>query len=666
MPDDRKRATLPPLLPTPKIVRAREGSFELRDRLPIVLPSGVMESDLASAIVLRDEVRRRCSARCEIEAHARSDDLGPCIDLRRRGDTGEDYRIAVDTERIEVSAAGPAGLRYAVETLCQLIEPRASRGRRERGAAQGRVPGCFIDDAPDLGLRGIMLDVSRGKVPKLETLRGLVDLCVRLKLNALMLYVEHTFRFRRHPRIGSGASPLDAETLLELDAYARARHVDLIPSLQSLGHMEHILRIPAYVHLAETDLGWTISPAEPGTYELLAELYAEFLPNFRSRWFNANCDEPHDLGRGKSLEWAQEAGTETVYLEHVKRVRELARSYGKRTMIWGDVVHSHPDRIPDIDRHLALLDWWYEAKHDYDRVKRFADNGLEFVVCPGTSTWNCLFPRVPNSLENITGYAEAGKRHGALGLIVTDWGDFGHYNLLGNSWFAYAWAAQQAWSGRVGAREFDRACARQVFDDASGETAHLYRELGAIHEAGFQVENASALQFLYFDDLDRAFFVEGAKVTPLRRSLRKLEELRPRIAAAKKRYGRESLTWEEMLLAADASRLAVRKALAGRRYVAWRRRRGRLEAAARRTLARELAKLADEQTALGRTLRRLWLRRSHASNFEITQRRLDRSIVSLRRAARALRSGRRPAPPPPHPGFDTASVFAALKESAGA
>ena len=154
-----------------------------------------------------------------------------------------------------------------------------------------------------------MLDVSRGKVPTLATLHALVDLCVRLKLNVLMLYVEHTFRFRRHPEIGAGASPLDAASLRELDAHAAACFVDLIPSLQSLGHMERILSIPRYAPLAETERRWTLSPAEPGSYQLLADLYDEFLPNFRSAWFNANCDEPFDLEQGKSRERARAART---------------------------------------------------------------------------------------------------------------------------------------------------------------------------------------------------------------------------------------------------------------------------------------------------------------------------------------------------------------------
>ena len=148
----------------------------------------------------------------------------------------------------------------------------------------------------------------------------------------------------------------------------------------------------------------------------------------------------------------------------------------------------------------------------------------------------------------------------------------------------------------------------------------------------------------------------------MRRTLRRLDRERTRLRAARARFRREALTWQEMNLALDASRHAVRKALAGQRYLAWRRRPARLGAAARRRLAAELRRLAAEQVSLGRELRRLWLRRSEPDGFEITQRRLARSIQSLRRAARALAQDRPPAPPPPHPGFSVATIFRALAE----
>ena len=189
------------------------------------------------------------------------------------------------------------------------------------------------------------------------------------------------------------------------------------------------------------------------------------------------------------------------------------------------------------------------------------------------------------------------------------------------------------------------------------------RALGGIHDAGFAPFNGSPLQFLFFDELERAFFVDGAKPASLRRTLRRLERERTRLRRAGPRFRREALTWEEMRYALDASRFAVRKALAGQRYLAWRRKPTRLAVGARRRLASELRALADEQAALARELRRLWLLRSEPDGFGITQRRLARSLASLRRAARALTTNRPPAPPPPHPGFTIATIFRALADS---
>jgi hypothetical protein len=648
-----KRVSLPPILPKPRRCRALEGYFRLRDGLPITLSPASTDRDLVAARALAAAARLRCGVHLAIETHARTRDLGARIELERGGEAGDAYRLRVDPGRIVLVGTGAAGLRYAVETLRQLLGP------------DGRIPACSIQDEPDLRLRGLMLDISRGKVPRPETLRKIVDLCVSLKLNLLMLYTEHTFHFRRHPEIGAGASPLDAQTLRELDAYAAERHVDLVPTLQSLGHMERLLGLERYRHLDESGRGWTLSPSEAGTYELLGDLYDEYLPNFRSRWFNANCDEPWDLAQGKSRQRAEQVGVAGVYLEHVRRVRDLARAHGKRTMIWGDVVHQHPDRIGEIDRDLVLLDWWYEAELDYDRVQSFRDAGLEFLVCPGTSSWNALFPRLENSLSNVARWAAAARRHGGLGLVCTDWGDGGHYNLQGNSWLAFAWAAQQAWSGDVPAGDFDRAFGRVLFADASGAAARCYRALGAVHDVGLHVFNASPLQLLYFDDFERAFFLQGTRPAALRRALRRLERARARIEAARGAFGEDTLTWQELHYAAEASLHAVRKSLAAHPWLAWRREPKRLDGRDRRRLASELEGLGAAQAALTRRLRKLWLERSQISEFALTQRRAEASARSLRRAARALARNAPPQPPPVAEDYSPPRVLAEVRASLG-
>lgn len=634
-------------------MRPSPGCFRLSDHTPIVLDPAGGDADFRSARRLQARVLERTGIRLPIETHADPSGLGTHIRLHREGASGEAYRIEIRETDVELRGRGPAGLRYAVETLGQIVDRR------------GRLPCGHVDDAPSFPYRGLLLDVSRGRVPTEATLRDLVDRCVALKLNVLMLYVEHTFRFRRHPEIGAGAGPLEAETLRELDAYAADRHVELVPCLQSLGHMEHVLRLPRYAPLAETNRRWTLAPVDPGSIALLRDLYGEFLPNFRSPRFHANCDEPYDLGKGRSAARAAEIGRGGLFLEHVRRVQELAAAHGKRTLIWGDVVHEHPEQIPDIPRDLVLLDWGYEADHDTERARAFADHGLEFWVCPGTASWNALFPRMDTALQNIARWGDAGRRFGARGLLLTDWGDFGHYNLLGNSWLAYASAAQEAWSGPADPGRFDRAFGRWLLGEASPVAAHLYRELGRWHAAGFEVANASPVQFLYFDGLDRSYFVRGVRPGIARRTRKRLERARERLARAAERFARDPLTHAELELAADASILALGKAEAGHAYVAWRRRPSSLDARSRRALARELDRLAESQRALGRRLRRLWLARSRPEGFAPTRRRLARSVRELRQAADRLRRGRATPLPEAHEGYAPSAVLAELRRATG-
>ena len=105
---------------------------------------------------------------------------------------------------------------------------------------------------------------------------------------------------------------------------------------------------------------------------------------------------------------------------------------------------------------------------------------------------------------------------------------------------------------------------------------------------------------------------------------------------------------------------------AGREDLAWRRKPERLNSRGRRALARRLQDVASRQTLLCRRLQRLWLARSLPSDFALTKRRIDASVRSLRRAARALDRNRPPAPPPKHPGFDdVGTVMRAVYRSLG-
>lgn len=409
----------------------------------------------------------------------------------------EGYQLSIAPRGVKIVSSTAAGARYARRTLSQL--------RRQYGPV---LPCLEIEDAPDFPIRGFMLDVSRGKVPTLQTLFQLVDLLSFLKYNQLQLYVEHVYDFKKHPAFGRGHSPLTADELRRLDDFCHARGVELVPNLQSFGHAWHILNNKKYARLAESDYrgGWTLSPVEPGTYQLLKEMYEEFLPNFRhSKIFNVGCDETYDLAKGKSARLAERVGVGGVYLGHLIEVHELVADHGLRMAFWGDIIAHYPELLASIPKDVILLNWGYEA-HGQEKLygKRLAPaakSGLEHWVCPGTSSWNSFFFRLTNARVNLRRFAQAGLKAGASGYLVTDWGDHNHYNFIGNSYWPIAYGADAAWRAKPDAaaeRKFDLRFTTQIMADAEGALIEPLRLLGELYQTfGVMIPNNSAERWLF-------------------------------------------------------------------------------------------------------------------------------------------------------------------------
>ena len=280
-----------------------------------------------------------------------------------------------------------------------------------------------------------MLDVSRDRVPTLKTLREIVDLLARCRYNQFQLYTEHTFAYAAHPEVWEEADPLTPAEIRKLDAYCQMQGIELVANQNTFGHMERWLTQPRYNPLARFPNGgavtpWgavkkyptTLDPANPGSIALVESLFDELLPNFSSPLVNIGCDETFEI------EDVEE------YLGFLLKVCDLARKHGKRPMFWGDIVLKHPEAIARLPKDLIALDWGYEGNHPFDRdCAAFRAAGLDFYVCPGTSSWRSLGGRVENMRENLEAAERAGRLNGAKGYMVTDWGDHGHWQPLAAS-----------------------------------------------------------------------------------------------------------------------------------------------------------------------------------------------------------------------------------------
>jgi hypothetical protein len=351
-----------------------------------------------------------------------------------------------------------------------------------------------------------MLDISRDKVPTLETLYGLVDRLAGWKINQLQLYTEHTFAYRQHPEVWAEASPLTGQDILELDAYCRERFVELAPNQNSFGHMHRWLKHPRYAPLAEvTDFevehGWgrgpfSLCPLDPGSLALVTSLYDELLPHFSSQMVNVGCDETFDLGAGRSRAECERRGKGRVYLDFLLKIHQAVTARGRTMQFWGDIVMEHPELVAELPQDLIALEWGYEAGHPFDsHGAKFASAGLQFYVCPGTSSWNSIAGRTANALDNLLNAAENGLKHGASGYLITDWGDNGHWQVLPVSFVGFAAGAAYAWALEANrALDVAQAVSQHAFQDPTGALGRVAYDLGNVYRAvGVEPHNASAL-----------------------------------------------------------------------------------------------------------------------------------------------------------------------------
>jgi hypothetical protein len=541
------------LLPEPRRITLKSDSFVIPQGLKVFLPPSADHSILMAAQALTGVIRTRTGKSAFVDRKGLSKISDKSIHLECESDGPvESYRLLITPAAIRVIGRGRPGLFYGLQTLIQLVE--------DQGEA---LPGLTIDDEPAYPARGYYLDISRGKVPRMETLYRIIDLLASLKINQFQLYVEHVFDFKFDSSIGAGCCPLTSEDVLALDQYCRDRHIEFVPSMTCFGHMGRLMSLPQYRYLAEVDWpakdwdssewiqrlrGATINPLHPESKKLLSNMLDEFLPLFTSGHFNLCADETYDLGRGANAARAQRNGVGKLYLDHIRFIRKRAEQYGKKVMFWGDVIQHNPDSAPDIPKDCTILDWGYEPTTRFEKIQLFLDAGLDTYVCPCVRGYKSVFNEVEKARANISGYARTGQRLGAKGLLNTDWGDMGHFNMTGCSLHGLALGAAMAWNPAMDEQQtFDQAFSRQLFGDSEDQAARFFSNAGT---TGFS--------FWPFLAVSQETAPEDASMLSTARRLQ--EELPAWAAAMRNRKPTRlisALEYEQLATACDAIRLNV-------------------------------------------------------------------------------------------------------------
>lgn len=452
------RAQLPQLFPRPRELSLR-GGF-----LPIP------EAPHPTALFLKNLPQTIAEAESALDAKQTT----PCRIEYTEAVGSESYYLEIATSGIHLKARDAAGVFYGAQTLRQIFEQNLKA-----------LPCCEVLDSPDLPIRGFMLDISRCKIPTQNEFRQLIRALARLRVNQFQLYIEHSFAFPGHEEVWQEASPLTPAEIEQLDRECLSLGIELVPNLNTFGHMERWLRHPKYRSMAECPDGW-IHPLTqqfkpiPGTLKpddeslkFIGDLLDKYLPHFRSHQVNIGGDEPWELGQGFSKGAVEKKGKHAVYLNHLKKICKLVEARGRTPQFWGDILLEDLNLASEAPILAMPVIWGYDAGHPFNQqAQRLNSLGRSYLIAPGTSTWQSFTGRLDNALTNQVEAVAAAIKHQAQGVLITSWGDNGNHQPWPTQWLPLASGLAQAWCFAANQKgDFDKACA--ILGNLNNEDATL-------------------------------------------------------------------------------------------------------------------------------------------------------------------------------------------------
>ena len=288
----------------------------------------------------------------------------------------EAYRMTIAHDAITVQTGGEQGARYAVYMLMQ-------------AAIHSLVPVGTVEDYPQMEMRGYLLNMRGAlRYSSLENLCSYIRACGRAKINTLLIEYDTRFDHGRHQP--DNPWMLSENDMQVLQACAAEEGIEIIPLIQTCGHLSFLLSQPQLSGIREeAEVHDQLCPTNPDSLAFVKELidmYVERHP--RSRYLHIGGDETRQLGKCPACAaYAAEHGKGGLYTQFMNQVIDYVCSKGLTPLIYDDMVCAHPEAMQDLDRRAILVYWDYWTTSDPSPLL-VARGGYDWAVVRDKSSWD--------------------------------------------------------------------------------------------------------------------------------------------------------------------------------------------------------------------------------------------------------------------------------------
>lgn len=292
---------------------------------------------------------------------------------------------------------------------------------------------------------GVMIDLSRGRVLSVDTIKQMALNAKRFGYTYVNLYMEDLFTLEEYPTFGYLRGRYSDCEIREIVAYCESINIEVFPAIQTLGHLEHFLRWNQSQNLKDTDQVLNVKSNEVRTF--LEVLVNKCRSLFSSKKINVGMDEAFDLGQGSLLREGNKLTQKELYLNHLNVVVNLCKEAGFESVkIWSDMLFNiysnaggeglytvtDTEKFESLNSDVELIYWNYWSRNDNEYIEslniheKFTD---KVSIALGIHTWG--LPFYNSEQLNVTKAAlKACEKKEIKDILFTIWGDDGSlFNL---------------------------------------------------------------------------------------------------------------------------------------------------------------------------------------------------------------------------------------------
>ncbi len=397
-----------------------------------------------------------------------------------------------------------------------------------------------LTEHPQFQTSGVMLDVSRNAVLKVDEVNGLLRTMAIMGLNVVMLYTEDTYEVPDYPYFGYMRGRYTEVELKACDEYADTFGIEMIPCIQTLAHLTMALKWGYASDIRDTaDI---LLVGEPKTYQFIESMIEAASRPFKSKRIHIGMDEAHQLGLGRYLDQNGYENRFEIMNKHLSQVVSIVERHGLKPMIWSDMyfrlgskhgeyyddeVTIPKEAIDSIPANVQLVYWdYYHEKEDFYRsyFEKHKEMGPDTVFAGGAWTWNGISPNYGRAFATTEAALTACKKEGIQEIFTTLWGDNGAETPLTTALPVIQLFAEHTYNKTV-----DKDMLAERFHFSTGNHLDDFLILNQLDETPGVMKNnlqsSNASKFLLWQDLLIGLFDENIRGLQMNEHYQKLAPL---------------------------------------------------------------------------------------------------------------------------------------------